>query len=479
MGTQKYRGKYAAEGDCMARRRKAQMDDDDGGTLQLDKTGVLDELGQYLSIGKLKRAITLGTKVSDAMSPFLEKPNWWTGAKSLFSLCTALIEDVEVWADDYFSGDEWTEPFSSDFNQNLLKVLARFPYERIKTTEEHTYVRICTLPNGVRCGWTYVGSSRLVDHVYVETVRLEDARECIKQLLWEQFQGKSLLMSRNNRATLSTDSRVVFEVDNAFESKLSKRATDYAAYLKRPLAAGVSRSVMFFGPPGTGKSTLARTIVELMGMRSFRIRIGDLGQLDNSTLFEAVSIFEPDAVILDDFDRAHGQASLLETLQYFKQKVKLVVVTVNDRHKLDEALMRPERIDELYLIDKMDEEVVRHVLGEYSDGFGEVKDWPIAFIGEYVNRRRFMSPEEANESVKELALRVEEMTTRQSEEDVQRMLKLVEEHHERRAKVAKVGRLGPPVNDDDDSGFPDFSAHEKEAVPEEGDGPFEDLNEPA
>lgn len=436
------------------------MEDDDRETLKLDKTGVLDELGQYLSIGKLKRAITLGTKVSEAMSPFLEKPNWWTGARSLFSLCTALIEDVEVWAEDYFSGDEWTEPYSADFNQNLLKVLQRFPYERVKTTEENTYVRICTLPNGIKCGWTYVGNSRLVDHIYVETGRLDEARESIKQLLWEQFQGKSLVMRKNNQAVMMSDARVVFEVDDAFASRLSKRATDYAAYLKRPLAEGVSRSVMFFGPPGTGKSTLARTIVELMGMRSFRIRIGDLDNLNNSTLFEAVNVFEPDAVILDDFDRAHGQASLLETLEHFKQKVKLVVVTVNDRRKLDEALMRPERIDELYLIDKMDEEVVKHVLGAYVDGFDEVKDWPIAFIGEYVNRRRFMTPEEAKESVKELALRVEEMTSRKSEEDVDRMLKLVEQHQQRRRKAAKEKR---PRDEESDS--------EGEAPPsDEGDG---------
>ena len=441
-------------------------DGDDSGLLQLDRTGMLEELGQYLSIGKLKRAVALGTKVGEAMSPFLEKPSWWTGARSLFSLCTALIEDVEVWADDYFSGDEWTEPYSTDFNQNLLKVLQRFPYERVKTTEDNTYVRICSLPNGVKCGWTYVGNSRLVDHIYVETARLDEARECIKQLLWEQFQGKSLVMRKNNRAVLTSDPRVVFEIDDAFASKLSKRATDYAAYLKRPLSEGVSRSVMFYGPPGTGKSTLARTIVELMGMRSFRIRIGDLDSLDNSTLFEAVSIFEPDAVILDDFDRAHGQASLLETLEHFKQKVRLVIVTVNDRRKLDEALMRPERIDELYLIDKMDEEVVKHVLGEYIDGFDTVKEWPIAFIGEYVKRRRFMSPEEAVESVKELALRVEEMTSRKEEEDIDRMVKMLERHQARGGGVF----VKPKDGLDPDEVLRKFAEDEPGDPFEEGDG---------
>lgn len=429
--------------ECMGKRRKAQMAKEDDTHLLRDNSSVLDEVGRYLSIGKVKRYISLGTDLFEAASPFLEKPTWWNAAKAVFESCKVFIEDVEIWAEDYFASDEWTEPYSSDFNQTLLHVLQRFPYERIKTSEENTYVRICTLPNGVRCGWTYVGKGQIVDKLYVETARLEDAQQIIKQLLWEQFKGKSLVMRKNSRVSMTRDARVVFEIDDAFESKLSKRATDYAEYLKRPISEGVPRSVMFYGPPGTGKSTLARTIVELMNMRSFRIRIGDLDGLDNSTLFEAINIFEPDAVILDDFDRAHAQAQLLETLEYFQQKVKLVIVTVNNRRQLDEALMRPERIDELYLIDSMDEEVVKHVLGPYIDGYEIVKDWPIAFIGEYVKRRRFMSAEEATESLKELTQRVGEMRGYSDEgsQDFNRMIKLLNKKFDKNNTVAMVDPL--------------------------------------
>lgn len=390
----------------------ANMSPDDDAVLLRDSAGILDRMGRVLGMGKVKRYVNVGGELFGAIGPFLDKPTWWSGAKALLEMGKVLVDDVEVWADDYFTSGEWDEPYSSDFNQTLVPVLQRFPYERIKTTEENTYVRICTLPNGVRCGWTVVGKLHQVDHIFVESERIDEGRECIKQLLWAQFQGKSLIMRKNNSA-LSRDARVVFEVDNAFESKLSKRATTYAEYLARPIKEGVPRSVMFYGPPGTGKSTLARTIVELMNMRSFRIRIGDVDNLDNATLFEALSIFEPDAVILDDFDRAHAQAQLLETMEQFQRTVKLVIVTVNDRRRLDEALMRPERIDELYLIDRMDDEVIKHVLGPYVDGFETVKDWPIAFIGEYVKRRRFMRPDEAEASLKELTLRVAEMTERQ------------------------------------------------------------------
>ena len=125
--------------------------------------------------------------------------------------------------------------------------------------------------------------------------------------------------------------------------------------------------------------------------------------------------------------------------------MKLVVVTVNNRRKLDTALLRPGRIDELLLVDKMDEEVVRHVLGDCTDGFELVKDWPIAFINEYVIRRTYLSAQDAAASVKELAERVAELETYSDREqdDMGRMLKLLA------AEKAKKAKRGKKVKGDD------------------------------
>ena len=412
----------------MGRKGGVMPEDDEKLLKAVQEIPLVEEIRRFLSVHKVKRAFALGTELFTAATPFLDKPSWWTAGKAAFAMGKTMIEDVEVYNEDFFAGDEWTEPYSQDFTQTLLHVLQRFPYEKIKTSVENTFIRLVELPNGIKVGWSYSGKLQLVDNIYVDTERLDEAKEYIKQLLWEQFKGKSLVMRKNNRLVLKdNEARVIFEEDDAFESKLSKRATEYAKYLQRPLDAGVPRSVMFYGPPGTGKSTLARTIVELMGLRSFRIRIADLGQLDNSTLFEALNIFQPDAVILDDFDRTHHQAQLLETLEYFQEKVKLVIVTVNNKRKLDDALLRPGRIDELVLIDKMDEEVVKHCLGDYVDGFELVKDWPIAFINEYVVRRTYLNREEAAASVKELAARVKKLEKYRDEDDdgMQRMIAML------------------------------------------------------
>lgn len=442
----------------MGKRRIARMDANEDQLLIGDSTSFIAEVQRYLSVSKVKRMFSLGSELFGAAKPFLDKPNWWSASQSVFAMGKVLIEDVEVWADDYFSGEEWVEPYSSDFNQTVLDVLQKYPYERIKTSEENVFVRICTLPSGVKAGWTYSGKAQTVDHIYVQGDRVQEAKDFIKQQLWDQYQGQSLVMRKNNRMVIAgNDERVIFEIDNAFETKVSKRASDMATQLKRPLEKGIARSIMFYGPPGTGKSTLARTIVELMGLKSFRIRIADLGGLDNSTLFEAINIFQPDAVILDDFDRAHGQAQLLETLEFFQQKVKLVITTVNNRRQLDEALLRPQRIDILELVDRMEEEVIHHVLGEYDDGFDLVKEWPISFIEEYSKRRSYMSTEEAAASVKELAARVADLTEYKDDknQDMERMMRL----------LSKATRGIEESDDDDDDTMDELIDEDPPSVP--------------
>jgi hypothetical protein len=408
---------------------RARVPADDDNLLQVVKDmPLVEEVRRFLSMHKVKKAVALGTQLFDAATPFLDKPSWWSGGKAAFHMSKVLVEDVEVYNEDFFSGDEWVEPYSSDFNQTLLNVLRKFPYEKIKTSVDDSFIKLLELPNGIKIGWTYTTKSKMVGNIYVETARVAEVKAYIKDLLWEQFLGKNLVMRKNVSLFMKeNDSCVIFEEDDTFASKMSKRASSYAEYLKRPIAAGVPRSVMFYGPPGTGKSTMARTIIDLIGLRSFRIRIADLGQLDNATLFEALSIFQPEAVILDDFDRTHHQSTLLDTLEHFQKTVKLVLITVNNRKKLDSALRRPGRIDEIELVDIMDEEVVRAVLGDFQDGYPVVKDWPISFIKEYVVRRSFLSSEEAAMSVQELAQRVKELDGYHDEDDngLARMVKLL------------------------------------------------------
>jgi hypothetical protein len=400
-------------------------------TNTLEKTvGTISEIKNILNMSQVKKLFRVGTDVFSACQPFIEKPSWWNVGRACVGIGKVLVDDVEMWPDAFFDGDEWTEPYSRDFTMTIMQVLSKFSFTTLKTADQNNFIRLIDF-NGVKVGWAYHSKLNIVNQIFVETDKLQQARDNIKRLLWEQFKDKPLVMRYNKRMIINNDEpKVVFEIDDAFHPLPSQKATEYSSYLKRCLDANVPRSVMLYGPPGTGKSTMARTLVETLNLRSFRIRIEDVSALENSTLFEAISVFEPDAVILDDFDRAHAQSSLLETLEFFQRHVKLVVATVNDKSSLDEALLRPGRFDELVLVDKMDENVIRHMLGEFVDGYDDVKDWPIAFIQEYVKRRRFMDQKEATESTAELARRVRRLARYRFEDDNETMCDAIEKSNQ-------------------------------------------------
>lgn len=373
---------------------------------------IVTDIKNVLNDPFLKQVVYFGSEIAAAFAAYSENPTWWSGLKAAFMTGKTLVEQFEVLSYEYFDDEaHWIEPFPRDFTGAILKVLKKFPYETLKTSTEGTVIHLVKLDVGT-VGWVTNTkfSSFKVSAIYAETTNLESIREKIKQLLWNQFKGKPLVLRRNNNVNRSFDEdRVVLEIDDTFMPLPSKLADDYTRYLKRAVEGGVNRAVMLYGPPGTGKSTLARTLVNNLEMRSFRIRIEDVGGIDNSTLSEAIEIFKPDAIILDDFDRAGGQEALLETLENFSQNVKLVIATVNHRDNLDEALLRPGRFDELILVKRMDDNVIKNVLGEHVEMFDKVKDWPIAFIQEYVKRRRFMNKKEAMKSLKELADRVDRL----------------------------------------------------------------------
>lgn len=416
-----------------------------GGLFEPDPTmlkkGWFIEFKNFLNDPNVKKVINIGGGVASAIAPFTEKPTVWNGLKAAFLTGKALVEGFEVWTHDYFDDEaEWVEPFPKDFTGAILKVLKKYPFETLKTAQEGTAIHLVTLPEG-KVGWlTYSRSSFVVDRIYAQAAKVDVIYDSIKKMLWEQYAGKPLVLRRNAGFSLRTlnEDRIVLEVDDAFHPLPSELARIHTAYLKRAMDKGINRSVMLYGPPGTGKSTMARTLVNDLGLRSFRIRIEDVGGIDTNTLFEAINIFKPEALILDDFDRTGGQEQLLETLEHFARHIKLVIATVNQRSNFDEALLRPGRFDELILVKQMDDGVIKNALGENNlDIFDRVKEWPIAFIQEYVERCEFMSKTEAMKSLKELAERVERLSKYDDDDGDDSLVKIL------RKRKKNAGRKKP------------------------------------
>ena len=429
------------------------------------KRNFLGQIQDAVNVAQARKVIKFGFEASSALQPLLDKPTWWNAGRAIFGVAKILIDDIEVWPDLYFDDEkEWQMPYSRDFTALISPLLNKYPVQLVHSNEQTLVIKLVDV-NGLKMGYVFNTKLNSADALYVDANRVEDAKAFIKTELWNVYKKSSLVMRSNRKTTAyNNEPRIIFEPDDAFHPLPSQRASKYAKYLKRCLDANVPRAIMFYGPPGTGKSTMARTTVEELGLRSFRIRVEDIGYTENSVIFEAISIFQPDVIILDDFDRCHNQPQLLETLEHFKRHVKLVIATVNDRSNLDEAILRPGRFDELVCVDQMEEPVVRHMLGEYSDAYEAVKEWPIAFIEEYVIRRRFMSKEEADDSLKELMGRVARLRKyRQSSDDQEAVFldkiadKIEQEEEEKARSTESQEEEGEDAPDFERDG-PDFPA---------------------
>jgi hypothetical protein len=302
-----------------------------------------------------------------------------------------------------FPPGEWAFPFPSLIYDQLATLLTPHMTTQVALNGSDHWLKCVILP-GAKVAWSVEPGAVVQIGVAVDVA--EQSVDFVRELLWREVNPQHVVLTADRQGDSDYDVSLRIATDDIVDGKPSDFATSYAAYMERCLDRGVRRTVLFYGPPGTGKSTIARMLCELSGLRSLRIRVEDVGRLSNGQLVELLGFFEPDVVIFDDLDRAGSQDALLETLQNLHNKVKFVFATANNIQQLDDALLRPGRFDEIIPIRKLDPAAVMKALGEYTDAFDDVKDWPIAFVNEYVIRRGLLGKEQAKLALDELRERV-------------------------------------------------------------------------
>lgn len=180
------------------------------------------------------------------------------------------------------------------------------------------------------------------------------------------------------------------------------------------MVAEIARAILLEGPPGTGKSTAARLLASRVGAR--HIRIGEL-RFDTSSQ-NIVKLLRPDTLIIDDFDRLKEEQvqSVLTFLEFIRSWVRLIIVTSNHMEKLDPAILRPGRFDEIFSVQSLGDD---HARQQLPDGLWErltleqqqaVLSWPMAFLKELVLRFKHRKVFDVQTEFLELSLRIKQNT---------------------------------------------------------------------
>lgn len=218
----------------------------------------------------------------------------------------------------------------------------------------------------------------------VQIPRHQDPDKTLKALGYHVWNAKGKNLVITGTTTRGRDGISVIP-DVLVETKESGRAKELYEKQKKFIDKGLSRSILLVGSPGTGKSHCVRQVGQKMGT-TLRIRAQGFSSIpDIGTILKTLN---PDCLIIDDFDRISTPSGVLDSFEEIRATTKLFLATVNDKTKLDSACLRPGRFDEVIEFEKLDEEILEHLLKNFSPAIKDVlKQMPIAYVDEY---RRIM-----------------------------------------------------------------------------------------
>jgi hypothetical protein len=391
---------------------------------QKNKTSILNKINNFVNDAKTQKIISTTSTILDKVTPFFQKPSFISCITAVIGTISVLSEDNTIYADTHFEyGGAWEELKFEALNVFLEEAIKNDPFEVVTPTNDDRCLIKVVNTHGIKIGWVIKYSS-IFGSIYYETGRFEIVKQILQEFLWQKFGKSSLVLRQNNSNRNLEKIKLEFNEDMLVEALPSEKATDIANKFRKAFELNINRSILLYGPPGTGKSTMARQIAKELDLRSFRVRVEDLGN-DSKILFDVIDIFQPECIILDDFDRDDHVSLMLETIAYIRKNVKLLVLTANNKRAIDDAVLRPQRVDEIELINTIDENVVRNMLGEHADLlFNQVHNWPIVYVREAVLRMQWLTPEEAVQSLEELAKRVDDLSSYNDDESNENISKL-------------------------------------------------------
>jgi len=194
-----------------------------------------------------------------------------------------------------------------------------------------------------------------------------------------------------------------------FKSITSQKSTSFINDLQKCFDKDMSRSLMLYGLPGTGKTTTANTIMDHFGFRTLKLHPNDTIKLPY--FLDLIDILKIEALILDDFDQIEMNDKILEFLEIVNTKLKLVIGIANILDGFDPAVLRPGRFDEILKIEELEEQTLREALGSLTERYFEkTRAWPIAYVKE-LTKQSILNPELLDHKYEDLSKRIADLKT--------------------------------------------------------------------
>ncbi len=105
-------------------------------------------------------------------------------------------------------------------------------------------------------------------------------------------------------------------------------------------------------------------------------------------------MLRPDVLVIDDFDRIPYLSGFLGSIDRIRERVKLFLVTMNNKEKLDPAVVRAGRFTDQFKVQRVRSvhDIIPEAEGKLHE---ELQDWPIAFLDELRIRIDVLGWEEA------------------------------------------------------------------------------------
>ena len=303
----------------------------------------------------------------------------------------------------YFNNPTWRYVSNDNFCELICDLITTTQTQRLAPVASMESVTAFIADvHGVRFGWILYNDEP--DKFFVEKEKYKEYPKALRTAFWGKYTSNHVVLG----VTGNSDEEKIYVRDDAIDDGVltSERALNTVEYIKRFQAIGVGRSILFYGPPGAGKSRLVKSVANILKLKT--IRINNIAKISLDTTLNILNVFDPDAIILEDLDNIQTDevAGLLDKLENFNRRKRIILATANQVTKLDNALVRPERFDRLVNVNHLEKEVVRKLVEEDDELFKIVERFPAAYTIELLHRIKALGRTEALADLQDLTDRI-------------------------------------------------------------------------